>query len=208
MAPSGGLLPLTPAWLDCTLGICHCGVVWSANLAVFAALSVASSPPLCLVPVLMVLSGGSASFLEAVAVLSGAPVPAMAVQALGMGGWRFACGASALGAWTLGWHSPFGLGSCRALGLVVVSAGSWSPTWGAYLACEAALCFPTFPPASSSFVAGGQLHIGEVFGAPALRPHPLLPLPHRLRRWSLRKKCLRRGLRGVVVFASPSGSWT
>ena len=86
MASSGGLLPLTPAWLDCTLGICHCGVVGSANLAVFAALSVASSPSLWLVPVLMVLSDGSVSFLEAVAVLSGAPVPAMAVQALAFGG--------------------------------------------------------------------------------------------------------------------------
>ena len=144
-APSG-LLPVAPAWLDCGLGLCWLGVTRAAKLVALAGLWLASVPSLWAAPFLTALTGGAVPLLEASAALSGYPVPVMAAQAIWLGnGWRSVAGASALIAWGVGWHSPCGRGSCQALGLVAVAAGSSSASWGAYLACEAALRFPTFP---------------------------------------------------------------
>ena len=66
----------------------------------------------------------SASWLEAFAVTSGYPVPAMALSAL----WSNAAirryvGGLGLFAWSAGWHSPFGLRSCQGLSLLVAASG-------------------------------------------------------------------------------------
>ena len=167
---------MAPAWLDCGLGLCWLGVTRAAKLVALAGLWLASVPSLWAAPFLTALTGGAVPLLEASAALSGYPVPVMAAQAIWLGnGWRSVAGASALIAWGVGWHSPCGRGSCQALGLVAVAAGSSSASWGAYLACEAALRFPAFPgpelPSASS--SGDGLGPQGVAVAAGLAPNAL-----------------------------------